>query len=111
MEGLISVSLFKGQFAEWGGLEWGRFARHKQQNKKGKSKVNIKFDEAEKQKIKFAAHYSQETNTMKGVKKDLGYLLTDNEDELREGITVTVDGEKILLGVKYTKQLTFTLVG
>ena len=73
--------------------------------------MNIKFDEAEKQKIKFAAHYSQETNTMKGVKKDLGYLLTDNEDALREGITVTVDGEKILLGVKYTKQLTFTLVG
>ena len=79
--------------------------------KKGNNKMNIKFDEAEKQKIKFAAHYSQETNTMKGVKKDLGYLLTDNEDELREGITVTVDCEKILLGVKYTKQLTFTLVG
>jgi hypothetical protein len=73
--------------------------------------MNIKFDEAEKQKIKFAAHYSQETNTMKGVKKDLSYLLTDNEPELQEGITVTVDGEKILVGVKYSKQLTFTVIG
>jgi hypothetical protein len=78
---------------------------------KENNKMNIKFDEAEKQKIKFAAHYSQETNTMKGVKKDLSYLLTDNEPELQEGITVTVDGEKILVGVKYSKQLTFTVIG
>jgi hypothetical protein len=91
--------------------------RQRRNNARGKNKekennkMNIKFDEAEKQKIKFAAHYSQETNTMKGVKKDLSYLLTDNEPELQEGITVTVDGEKILVGVKYSKQLTFTVIG
>ena len=72
--------------------------------------ANIVFDETDKQKIHFAAHYQASSETMRGVKKDLSYLISDNEPDLREGIVVEVDGEKILIGIHYAKQLTFTVM-
>ena len=72
--------------------------------------ANIVFDEAEKQKIRFAALYQASSETMRDVKKDLSYLISDNEPDLREGVVVEVDGEKILIGIHYAKQLTFTVM-
>ena len=45
-------------------------------NERNKQMANIIFDEAEKQKIRFAAHYQASSDTMRGVKKDLSYLIS-----------------------------------
>ena len=79
-------------------------------NERNRQMANIIFDEAEKQKIRSAAHYQASSETMRGVKKDLSYLISDNEPDLREGVVVEVDGEKILIGIHYAKQLTFTVM-